>query len=179
MSTIDLRALAQRAKERDPDAWEAIYRQAHPGLYAYARRRLATEEQTEDAVSETMTRAIDAVDRFEWSGGGLNAWLFGILRNVVLETYRSSGRARPDLAVDTTFAVDPVDAVLLSEEVACVQRAFGSLTADDREVLELRVVAGLDASEAGAVLRKRPGAVRMAQSRALTRLRSLMDGTAP
>ncbi len=178
MNTIDLRALAQRAQDRDPDAWEAIYRQAHPGLYAYARRRLATEEQTEDAVSETMTRAIDAVDRFEWSGGGLNAWLYGILRNVVLEAYRASGRSGPE-ALTEPAGYDPLDAVLVKEEAAGVRLAFSRLAADDREVLELRVVAGLDASEVGAVLRKRPGAVRMAQSRALTRLRSLMDGVAP
>ncbi len=180
MNTIDLRALVQRAKERDPDAWEAIYRHVHPGLYSYARRRLASQEQTEDAVSETMTRAIDAADRFEWSGGGLSAWLFGILRNVVLETYRASGRTTgPDPAVEAAVGDDPLDAVLLSEEAAYVRRAFDSLAADDREVLELRVVAGLDANEVGAVLRKRPGAVRMAQSRALTRLRSLMDGATP
>lgn len=126
-----------------------------------------------------MIRAIDGVDRFEWSGGGLNAWLFGILRNVVLEAYRSSGRTSPGDLLGATVGGDPLDAVLVSEEAACVRRAFGALTADDQEVLELRVVAGLDASEAGAVLRKRPGAVRMAQSRALSRLRSLLDGAVP
>jgi RNA polymerase sigma-70 factor (ECF subfamily) len=178
VNTIDLRVLARRAQGRDPDAWEAIYRQAHPGLCAYARRRLATEEQAEDAVSETMTRAIDAVDRFEWSAGGLNAWLFGILRNVVLETYRAAGRTGLDPYIEPT-SDDPLETVLVNEEAACVRRAFSRLVDDDREVLELRVVAGLDASEVGAVVGKRPGAVRMAQSRALTRLRSLMDGAAP
>ena len=52
-----------------------------------------------------------------------------------------------------------------------MRQAFARLSDADRELLELRVVAGLSAEEAAAVLGRRPGAVRMAQSRALTRLR--------
>jgi RNA polymerase sigma-70 factor (ECF subfamily) len=45
------------------------------------------------------------------------------------------------------------------------------LSDDDRELLDLRVVGGLSADEVASVLGKQPGAVRMAQSRALDRLR--------
>ncbi len=177
MTTIDLRALVQRAKDRDPDAWETIYRQVHPRLYAYARRRLATDEQTEDAVSETMTRAIDAFDRFEWSGGGLDAWLHGILRNVVLEAYRTGGREWPQLLAEMASVADgPLDAVLAREAAESVRHAFHRLAPGDQELLELRVVSGLDAVEVGEVVGKGAGAVRMAQSRALTRLRALLEG---
>jgi len=53
--------------------------------------------------------------------------------------------------------------------------AFATLGPDDREILELRVVGGLDAEEVGLVVGKRAGAVRMAQSRALARLRAALD----
>ena len=52
-----------------------------------------------------------------------------------------------------------------------MREAYTRLSDDDREVLDLRVVAGLSADEVAAVLGKQPGAVRMAQSRALERLR--------
>jgi RNA polymerase sigma-70 factor (ECF subfamily) len=46
------------------------------------------------------------------------------------------------------------------------------LTDAQREIIVLRVAAGLTAEEVGAVIGKSPAAVRMAQSRAMARLRS-------
>ena len=48
-------------------------------------------------------------------------------------------------------------------------------TDDEQELLELRVVGRLSAEEVGEVIGKRAGAVRMAQARALSRLRSLLE----
>jgi RNA polymerase sigma-70 factor (ECF subfamily) len=64
--------------------------------------------------------------------------------------------------------------VVLADEHAAVRRALERLPADDREMLELRVVAGLSSDEVAYVLGMRPGAVRTAQSRALTRLRTYL-----
>ena len=58
-----------------------------------------------------------------------------------------------------------------------VRAAFAKLGPADQEVLELRIMAGLSADEVAQTLGKRPGAVRMAQNRALGRLRALMDGS--
>jgi RNA polymerase sigma-70 factor (ECF subfamily) len=72
-------------------------------------------------------------------------------------------------------APGPLDHVLGREEATGLRRAFDRLAEEDRELLELRVVAGLDAAEVGRVLGKRAGAVRQAQSRALARLRVLLE----
>ena len=52
-----------------------------------------------------------------------------------------------------------------------LRAAFERLDRDERELLELRVVAGLSSAEVADVLGKQPSAVRMAQKRALARLR--------
>ena len=75
----------------------------------------------------------------------------------------------------TTNPFEPLDGVLADEESGQMRAAFARLDSSDREVLELRVVAGLTSEEAAAVLGKRPGAVRMAQNRALARLRKLLE----
>ena len=86
----DLHALVARAARRDPDAWEALYRRMHGRLVAYARRRLPSGDLAEDAVAEAMARAIDRIDGFTWQGAGFDAWLYGVLRNVVRESQRGS-----------------------------------------------------------------------------------------
>ena len=53
--------------------------------------------------------------------------------------------------------------------------AFARLDPDERELLELRVVGGLSSADVAAALGKQPGTVRMAQMRALARLRTFLE----
>lgn len=108
-----LRAIVDRARDVDPAAWAELYRRAYPRLFAYARRRLASEQQAEDAVSETMMRAMAGIGTFRWSGAGFDGWLFGIARNVVFEMYRESARSSSsevgDLPEKATTESGPLD----------------------------------------------------------------------
>jgi RNA polymerase sigma-70 factor (ECF subfamily) len=155
-----------------------LFRLAYPRLVAYARRRLSDGEAAKEAVAETMARAVRGIDGFVWKGGGFDAWLFGILRHVVLDAQRARRpQALGDIEARPSLEAGPLDQLLGAEEAGRVRAAFSRLGADDREVLELRVLAGLSSEEAAIVLGKRPGAVRMAQARALERLRRhLGDG---
>ena len=177
------RAVLDAARAGDPDTWEALYRGAYPRLFAFARRRLATEEQAEDAVSETMVRAMGKITDYRPGPAGLDGWLFGIARNVVLEAYRSGARTTatdPHTLGDLQSAAvaGPETAVLAREERSTLVRAFARLSRDDQDLLEQKVVAGLDATQIAALTRRKPGAVRTAQSRALARLRAEYEGLA-
>lgn len=162
--------LVSRAQRRDPDAWEVLYRRNYRTLYAYARRRLFSDDAADDAVSETMTRALAMIGRFRWEGAGFDAWVMGIARNVVLEQQRSALRP-PAPQVPSPPDTGPLDRLVQAEQNAAVRRAFETLSGADQDLLELRVVARLSAEGVGEVLQKKPGAVRMAQTRALARLR--------
>lgn len=174
----DVQELVKRAAACDPDAWETIFRQSHGRLFAFARRRTSSADRAEDAVSETMARALEKIDRFKSDGAGFDAWLFGILRNVVLEGYRTERRTRRDSSFSSDHDVrgdGPLEQLVAREESDQVRSAFARLTLDEQEVLELRVVAGLSSDGAAHVLGKKPGAIRMAQARALGRLRVMME----
>lgn len=177
--TVDeLQQLVRRAQGGDVDAWEALYRLAYPALLGYARRRLSRREEADDAVSETFARAYTRMAGFQWEGAGFNAWLFGILRNVILEIHRRDRRNDKRVMHAQHNDDDLLHDLLLHEEFTAVRAAFGCLSPEDQEVLELRVVGGLAADEVAVVMGKRAGAVRMAQSRALSRLRiELAKGT--
>lgn len=179
LTTEALRELVDRAQGHSPDAWEDLYLHCRPKLVGYARRRLPSAQAADDAVSEAFARAIAKIDDFRWEGIGFEGWMFGITRNVVLEIQRAFTRDRRiedrQAAASPPPVPDEVGANLeRSEEREHVRRAFALLGDDDRELLELRVVGGLTADEVAAVLGKQAGAVRMAQSRALDRLRAAM-----
>ena len=60
-------------------------------LYAGALRMTRNPADAEDLVQETMMRAYRAFDRFE-AGTNLKAWLFRIMTNAYINTYRKKQR---------------------------------------------------------------------------------------
>jgi RNA polymerase sigma-70 factor (ECF subfamily) len=178
----ELRSLVARAQQHSPDAWEALYRRCRPKLVGYARRRLPSTQAAEDAVSEAFARAIARIEDFTWTGAGFDGWMYGITRNVIHEAHRTTARnrrldAKQANTIDgppTRAAAEIGDRIERTEERDVVRRAFTSLSDADQEILELRVVGGLTADQVAVVLDKKPGAIRMAQSRALQRLRDAM-----
>lgn len=172
--------LVAAAGAGDPDAWEVLYRRLYPKLHGFLGRRVGADH-VEDLVSETMARAVRGVKRYQPGPSGFDAWVFGIGRRVAADHHRKTGRLRRQ---DTTAAgligtarmgTEPAEPVVAAEDRAELRRAFQRLPAKDRELLELRVVGELSVDEVATVLHKGPGAVRTAQSRALNRLRKLME----
>ena len=157
-----------------------MYRRSYAALVAYARRRLPAGVDPDDAVSEAMARAMDGVDRVQDHGLRLEAWLYGILRNVVLEQLRRHPGAPPRTEQHLADpAPGPLERMLDAELTGSLREAFADLPDDDQEILWLRLVAQLSAAEVAQVVGRREGAVRQAQSRALSRLRRRFEEVHP
>lgn len=171
-------SLVDGARRGDQEAWATLYRDAYPRLVAFAHRRLGDADLAREAVSETMARAVAAVGSYVGEDAGFAPWLFGICRHVVADMQRTVWRPVPAalLRPDVDEA-GPAEIVLDGEERTLVRAAFARLDRDEQELLELRVVAGLSSAETAAALGKQPGTVRMAQMRALARLRTFLQET--
>ena len=177
----DLRRVVDAARAGDSAAWEKLYLSLYPRLRGYFVRRLGFEH-ADDAVSETLTRAVTSIHRFEWSDAGFDGWVFGIARHVSADHHRNADRTRRYRHIGRLFSggksdgTDPVDQdMLIGDDQALIRRLFTRLSPEEQEVLELRVIAGLSSEQVGEALDRKPGAVRTAQSRALAHLRQLME----
>lgn len=172
-------ALVSAAGTGDSAAWGVLYRRIYPRLRAYVARRVHPGH-VEDAVSETMMRAVRGIDRYRPGSAGFEGWVFGIARRVCADYHRGRARLRRQDGVAAGMAEvvedgqAPGDPAVAADDRAALRRAFELLPAGDQQVLELRVIAGLSVEQAAAVLEKAPGAVRTAQCRALGRLRQLI-----
>ena len=162
-------------RSRDVGAWETLFDTMYPRMLAYAQRRVDSADDARDAVSETFTRMVQSLDRLNATNVSPEAWCFGILHHVVVDQQRSTYRRRRPLPVEPVSAPEPTDGVVLDIDHEGIRAAFALLASRDRDLLELRVVAGLTADEVAEVLSMKPGAVRMAQARALARLRTRFE----
>jgi RNA polymerase sigma-70 factor (ECF subfamily) len=180
MTAVGTDGLVGRARAGDQQAWASLYRAAYPRLIAFAYHRLGCVDQARDAVSETMARAVTGIGRFDRGDEGFTPWLVGICRNVVGDVLRTRYR-RPTEPLADDYACGgpgPDEGFLAGEDRRAVRAAFERLDPDERELLALRVVAGMSADEVATILGKKPGAIRMAQMRALGRLRIFVEEAA-
>lgn len=166
---------SERLRDGDRAAWDEFYGRVYPSMVSYARRRLADAESARDAVADALGRAVATRDRLAASDSP-DAWCFGILRHVVVDYQRRAYREKRRPVEPPPPAADVGDALEIDDDHHSLRAAFALLSADERELLELRVVAGLSSDEVARTLAMSPGAVRMAQSRALAHLRDLIQG---
>jgi RNA polymerase sigma-70 factor (ECF subfamily) len=160
----------EAAKRGDRAAWEAAYATYGKGLMGFLMLRLGDRDDAAEALSETFLRAIEKVGSLRGGADAFRAWLYRIARNVAVDRLRVRRRISldgdpPELA--DVLASGPAERAIAAEDAAEVRAALAALDPDDREVVWLRVCAGLSSEEVGSIVGKRPGAVRMQQLRAL------------
>jgi RNA polymerase sigma-70 factor, ECF subfamily len=163
----------------DGEAFREVYRAVHPSLVRYLEV-LVGPDDAEDVASETWAQASRDLDRFSGDSDGFRGWVTTIGRHRALDLLRR--RSRRVRVVADLSDLDPPDG---ADVEADVEELLGTATAlallrelprDQAEAIMLRVVMGLDAKTAGAVLGKRPGAVRSAAQRGLRNLGLRVDG---
>lgn len=160
----------------DPVALETLVAHFRPAVYRYCRTRLPSHETAEDVTQEVMLAMVQGLARHRSADHTLAAFVFGIAANKVAMSHRAAYR-RPEERGDGTperadAAPGPHDLVESQDTMTRIEGLLAQLPDPLAEVLRLRVAAGLSAQETGQVLGMTAGAVRVAQHRALARLRS-------
>ena len=155
-------------------AWRALYRKFAPRLASYARACRVVDP--EDVVGAVFLSAVRALERFDGGPRDFQAWIFVFARNRILDEHRKVVRRRTqavpaEVLADLGPTSDVEEEAMRGLAEERVRRALATLTPDQREVILLRILGGFTIDEVAAVVRKRPGAVKALQARALERLR--------
>ena len=179
--TDELAPLVARAREGDSAALGELLARLRPGIVRYCRARLGRRDgsygSSDDVAQEVCVAVLTALPRFVDQGRPFAAFVYGIAGHKVADAQRAVFRDRSDVTDDLPDRADdapgPEEAALAAAEADAARALLDQLPDAQRELLLLRVVAGLSAEETGAALGMSPGAVRVAQHRALARLRIL------
>jgi len=167
------KAEARRIKETQ---LAGLYEEYYDRLARYAYSHIGHRAGAEDIAGEVFVRALAALDRYQDKGVPMQAWLFTIARNLITDYQRNAGKYRqtPLEGLQIEYGRDLATDVETKADIERLGTAMQQLTADQREVVRLRFLAGLTSAEVGRMLHKKDGAVREMQRAALEKLRRLM-----
>lgn len=180
-----LSELVALAGTGEPVATEEVLARVHLLAARYARARLwafpGAVVTALDVAQEVCVAVLAALPRYDERGVPFEAFVHAVASHKVADAQRLAVRA----PVPTDEIPDRVDPCAGPEEVAVDKdeaarawRLLEHLPEQQRELLVLRVAVGMSAEETAAALGMTAGAVRVAQHRALTRLRALLGGGA-
>jgi RNA polymerase sigma-70 factor (ECF subfamily) len=173
------------ARRREPAAVTRVYAAYAPALFRFFLAAVGDRPTAEDLTGDVFKSAIEGLPRFRGPVEALGGWLFRIAHHD-LSDYRRKQARSPGLApledhldevAVAAGAEDPEELAIERVEGTRVMAALQQLSQDQREVLLLRMAAGLTAPEVAAIVNKTTGAVKALQHRGVASLARVLGVT--
>ncbi len=169
MSESDIDLLA-RARSGEAAVWERIVGEFGPVIRGYARARGVRDP--DDLTQDVFVAASSRLREFQGDWHAFRSWLFAIAYRQIVNRYRKAKFDTTPLPESLVLATgSPEDEVIERVESTAAMAALEVLNDVERDVVLMRVLGGLDMDEVAKAVGKRPGNVRVIQSRAMTKLR--------
>ncbi|MGM1060990.1 sigma-70 family RNA polymerase sigma factor [Saccharothrix sp. Mg75] len=170
------------AVDGDRLAIERLLASIRPLVVRYCRARVGRQERSfasaDDVAQEVCLAVLTALPSYRDQGRPFLAFVYGIAAHKVADAHRSAARNRSEPVPEVPDAPEteagPEQRAMQGEMSDRMAVLLKILPEKQREILLLRVVVGLSAEETADAVGSTPGAVRVAQHRALARLRKTL-----
>lgn len=163
----------------DSGSFASVYRHHLPGIYTYIRARIRDEEDASDLAHQVFLQALRALPAYQRRGIPVQAWLYRIARNAVIDFHR---RGRTDMsweclpeALQPSEESDTDGALIRQERLDYLRRALAVLSPEKRELLLLRFSSGLTVREIAVIVGRSEAAVKTEIRRTLRAIREQYD----
>ncbi|SDO99705.1 RNA polymerase sigma-70 factor, ECF subfamily [Nakamurella panacisegetis] len=167
----------------DRAALGVLLARVHPLIVRYCRSRLSAGHRSlstaDDVAQEVCMAVVTALPTYRRDGRPFLAFVYGIAAHKVVDAHRAAGRSKSipvaDVPETTSNDLGPEQNAVDASVAGTMASLLGTLPPTQQEILRLRVAVGLSAEETADALGMTAGAVRVAQHRALTKLRTVLE----
>lgn len=169
---VDVDLAIERAQTGDGRGFDALFRTFGAPVAGYLRARGVSDP--DGLANDVLLRAFKTIHTFRGDSERFRAWLFTIAHNTAIDDARRRRRRVSEMPIERApeaLGGDVEADVIARLAHQRVHALLSTLSADQRDVLVLRVVADLSVAETAAVLGKGYEAVKALQRRGLSALR--------
>lgn len=149
-----------------------VYLDYSDRIFRYMFLHTKNFQLAEDLTSEVFLRAWQAWSRFD--GQNLQAWLYRIAHNLLVDTYRKKKEVPLDSVGEVSIDEDLVGKIATDGQIRQLTQALDQLPANLNRVVILRFIEGLSVAQVTAILGISEVNVRVLSHRALVKIRKVM-----
>lgn len=157
-----------------------VLEQIRPLVFRYCRARVGLSDRgqhtADDVAQEVCMAVLKALPRYQDQGRPFMAFVYGIAAHKVADAHRSSSRNKADVMSDIPDVISndhgPEQRAIEAEQSGQMKALLGTLSEKHREIVIHRIVEGRSAEETAEIVGSTPGAVRVAQHRAMAKLKA-------
>lgn len=167
----DVRNLVEKAARGDIGAFGEIYSIYLDRIFRYVFYQVKNRATAEDLTEEIFVKAWESISKFRWKGPPFVAWLYKIARNHIIDYFRTN--RQQEILDEETLSDDknPEQEADNRQMQSVLSKAISDLPQQQRQIIVLKFIEGLENCEIAQVLKKSQGSIRILQMRALIALR--------
>lgn len=173
--------LIARARQGDEASINTLVTRYWQSVYRLACLKTGNIDDAQELTQETFFKALRALPGYKETGASFKTYLGRIAINLITDYWRKKGRA-PQIVDIATYQEPLVDREALPEDQTLgremrerIGALLGLLPPEQRQTVELRILAGLSVQETARLIGKSEAAVKMLQQRGLKNLRRLFE----
>ncbi|MBK5093943.1 MAG: sigma-70 family RNA polymerase sigma factor [Actinobacteria bacterium] len=178
-SKAGIRTLVRRAKNRDQEAFGALYDEYVDPIFRYVYYKVGNFAESQDLTGQTFLKAFENIDSYEMRDVAFSSWLYRIAHNLVVDYYRKESKRESVPIEEHPMVVategNPVETVLADMDSDRLYMAMRKLTHDQREIVLLKFIDNLSNAEVAEIMGISVGAVKSAQRRGLLALNKILS----
>lgn len=129
--------LFQLMKKGDREAFAELYERREPALYRFALHMTGSAASAEEIAHEVFVQLMAANTRFDEARGSLEAWMYGVARNLVRVHRRKSANAAPATQTELGYEPNVLGSLIDGETMTALHAAIRELPGGYREAVVL------------------------------------------
>jgi RNA polymerase sigma-70 factor (ECF subfamily) len=175
-TTNDIVQLVKRATNGDVEAFGDLYDIYLNRIYRYVFYQVKVKMLAEDLTEDIFLKAWKALGKYRGDGPSFQTWLYRIANNHVIDYFRTN---RKIAHLDTEISInsysfqdteDPKELAEISIMHKKIMEHISCLPFNQRQIIILKFIEGLDNRDIEQITGKKQGAIRILQMRALNSL---------
>jgi RNA polymerase sigma-70 factor, ECF subfamily len=164
----EIAGLVEKAVSGNFSAFGELYDIYLDRIYRYVFYQVKDKMTAEDITEEVFLKAWKAIKSCKGKEKTFSSWLYRIAHNHMINTLRSMKKFTP---LEEVEIIDPKGEVGAEIENQELLKTLDCLPENQKQIIVLKFIEGLDNREIGKIMGKNEGAVRITQMRALATLR--------
>ncbi|MEZ4210388.1 MAG: RNA polymerase sigma factor [Patescibacteria group bacterium] len=163
------------AQKGDEQAFGQIYDIWATKVYRFIYIKVKDAPTAEDITSEVFLKAWERIHQYRpQANAKFSTWLYTVARNTIIDHYRATKTT--EISFDDLPEIADLEGDEIYQEATDLDKALTQLPAEYEKVLRLRFVDGHSISKVAQIVRKKEDNVRAITSRALKKLREILEG---